>query len=175
MCTRKDNAFKATWWFAFTSNSVIHAVEFQTTIRTKITFLRLICSRLLITLCGYQCNMFAAHGIRSMIPAVVLFISTYVKHLRRSVFTQQRNRVSFVTGLNHTFHNTNFRRPCTTFLNKFKILAMVRFLAYFQIKQHVPLLVLFSVKSFNFNSCEFTHQVEYLTRKLYQTFKKTND
>jgi hypothetical protein len=49
---------------------------------------------------------------------------------------------------------------------------MVRFLAYFQIKQHVPLLVLFSVKSFNFNSCEFTNQVEYLTRKLRHSVKK---
>lgn len=43
---------------------------------------------------------------------------------------------------------------------------MVRFLACCQIKRHVPPLVLSSVKSFNFNSFEFTYQVEYLTRKL---------
>ena len=43
------------------------------------------------------------------------------------------------------------------------ILAVVRFLGYFQIKLHVPLLVQPSAKSFDFRPLDLNPQVEYLS------------
>ena len=46
------------------------------------------------------------------------------------------------------------------------ILAQVRFLAYHRIKPHAPPLVRTPVNSFEFQSCDRTPQVDYLTLSL---------
>ena len=61
----------------------------------------------------------------------------------------KNKRITLVKGINHTFHNTNWRQPCDTCKKKkiksvifyfffFFSLELVRFYALYQIKPHVP-------------------------------------
>lgn len=125
------------------------------------------------TYCSNQCNMWSAHNIRDMILVVIPITTIYIDNLLRKGIKYTNITMGLRSFQDLTLHLTTrtYDSHAPPFYLEDKFLVMVRFLGCCQIKTHVPLLVLSSVKSFNFNSFEFTYQVEYLSRKLQYTIK----
>lgn len=93
-------------------------------------------------------------------------------------------RVMSVRGSNHSLYSTDWRQPCSTWINlckpkyytklkkiecysikntkKLMKLQLVRFCVYCRIKPHAPPLVQTSVNSFEFHPCERTTPAECL-------------
>ena len=178
VCTRSENVFTATRWFAITSDSSF----MRSNCRPQSELGRVLSiTHLLPDIdCTRHCSTCVALGIKAVMtwPHLLLPL-TYVSSLFKvpTITCWQLNmKVALVMGLNHTPHGTSWRRPCSTlhFVPKEDhisvtvkgILAQVRFPAYWRIKPHAPPLVRTPVNSFEFHSCERTTQVDHLSLSL---------